>query len=77
MKKQQGHIRRKILTFFDFHKQNPDKLVLQRQQDLLNKDIKMQVRIESLLLAFIVKKKEGYSIATQQIIYICYKPLFF
>lgn len=43
-----------FLTFVD---KTPDELIVQRQQDLLNPDRKIQRRIESLLLAFLAKKK--------------------
>jgi hypothetical protein len=47
--------------FLEFIDENPDELVVQRQQDLLNPDRKIQRRMESQLLAFIGKKKaEGY-----------------
>jgi hypothetical protein len=54
--------------FLDFICENPDELIAQRQQDLLKTDRKIQRRLESQLLAFIVNKKQnGYAIATQKI----------
>ena len=54
--------------FLTFVGKTPDELIVQRQQDLLNPDRKIQRRIESLLLAFLAKKKaEGYAVATRQI----------
>ena len=43
--------------FLSFVGKTPDELIVQRQQDLLNLDRKIQRRIESLLLAFLAKKK--------------------
>jgi hypothetical protein len=58
----------KLRRVLRIYRQEPDELIVQRQQDLLNKDIKVQRRIESQFLAFIAKKKkDGYSISTQQI----------
>ena len=48
--------------FLSFVGKTPDELIVQRQQDLLNPDRKIQRRIESLLLAFLAKKKsDGYA----------------
>jgi hypothetical protein len=50
---------------------------VQRQQDLLNPDMKVQRRIETLFLNFIAQKRnEGYSIATQQIIFASIRSFF-
>jgi len=63
--------------FLSFIGKNPDELVVQRQHDLLNKDIKTQRTIETKFLAFIAKKrKDGYSISTQQIIYASIRSFF-
>jgi integrase len=56
---------------------NPDQLLTQRQDDILNRDIKTQRRIESQFLAFIAKKKEeGYAAATLQIIFASIRSFF-
>jgi site-specific recombinase XerD len=56
---------------------NPDQLLAQRQEDLLNRDIKTQRRIESKFLAFLAKKKEeGYATATLQIIFASIRSFF-
>jgi len=56
---------------------NPDELIVQRQQDLLNPNIKIQRRIESQFLKYIAtKKKEGYATATLQIIYASIRSFF-
>ena len=63
-----------FLTFVD---KTPDALIVQRQQDLLNPDRKIQRRIESLLLAFLAKKKaEGYAVATRQIYFASIRSFF-
>jgi integrase len=63
--------------FLDFIGKNPDELIVQRQQDLLNPDRKIQRKMESQLLAFIGKKKEeGYAIATQQIYFASIRSFF-
>ena len=63
--------------FLQFANKNADELIIQRQQDLLSKDLKIQRRIESQFLAFIAeKKKEGYAIATLQIIYASIRSFF-
>ena len=63
--------------FLEFIGKNPDELIVQRQQDLLNKDIKVQRRIESQFLAFINKKKQdGYAVATQQIAFASIRSFF-
>jgi integrase len=63
--------------FLDFIGKNPDELIAQRQQDLLNPDRKIQRRIESQLLTFIAKKKQnGYAIATQQIYFASIRSFF-
>ncbi len=63
-----------FLTFVD---KTPDELIVQRQQDLLNPDRKIQRRIESLLLAFLAKKKaEGYAVATRQIYFASIRSFF-
>lgn len=63
--------------FLDFIDKNPDELIVQRQQDLLNPDRKIQRRIESQFLLFIGKKKtEGYAIATQQIYFASIRSFF-
>ena len=63
--------------FLAFIGKNPDELIVQRQQDLLNKDIKIQRSIERQFLAFIGKKKqEGYAVATQQIVYASVRSFF-
>ncbi|MDD3793118.1 MAG: hypothetical protein PHY74_08325, partial [Candidatus Bathyarchaeota archaeon] len=63
--------------FLDFIGKNPDELIVQRQQDLLNPDRKIQRRIESQLLLFIDKKKtKGYAIATQQIYFASIRSFF-
>jgi hypothetical protein len=43
--------------FLSFVGKTPDEIIVQRQQDLLYPDRKIQRRIESLLLAFLAKKK--------------------
>jgi hypothetical protein len=49
--------------FLDFIGKNPDELIVQRQQDLLHPDRKIQRRIESQLLFFISHKKaKNYAI---------------
>jgi integrase len=63
-----------FLTFVD---KTPDELIVQRQQDLLNPDRKIQRRIESLFLAFLAKKKaEGYAVATRQIYFASIRSFF-
>jgi integrase len=63
--------------FLEFIGKNPDELIVQRQQDLLNPDRKIQRRIESQLLAFIAKKKkEGYAVATQQLYFASIRSFF-
>ena len=67
----------KFAEFLQFIDKNPDELIVQRQQDLLNKDIKIQRRIESQFLEFLAKKKkQGYAIATLQIIYASIRSFF-
>jgi integrase len=63
--------------FLSFVNKTPDELIVQRQQDLLNPDRKIQRRIESLLLAFLAKKKaEGYAVATRQIYFASIRSFF-
>jgi integrase len=63
--------------FLDFIGKNPDELIVQRQQDLLNPDRKIQRRIESELLAFIAQKKaNNYAVATQQIYFASIRSFF-
>lgn len=63
--------------FLDFIGKNPDELIVQRQQDLLNPDRKIQRRIESELLAFIAQKKaNNYAVATQQIYFAAIRSFF-
>jgi integrase len=63
--------------FLAFIEKGPDELIVQRQQDLLNPDRKIQRRIESQLLAFIAKKKkDGYAVATQQIYFASIRSFF-
>jgi hypothetical protein len=63
--------------FLSFVVKTPDELIVQRQQDLLNPDRKIQRRIESLLLAFLAKKKsEGYAVATRQIYFASIRSFF-
>ena len=63
--------------FLSFVGKTPDELIVQRQQDLLNPDRKIQRRIESLLLAFLAKKKaEGYAVATRQIYFASIRSFF-
>ncbi|MCW4019358.1 MAG: hypothetical protein NWF00_11890 [Candidatus Bathyarchaeota archaeon] len=67
----------KFSEFLSYIDKNPDELIVQRQQDLLNPDIKIQRRIESQFLAFIAKKKrDGYSVSTQQIIFASIRSFF-
>jgi integrase len=66
-----------FMEFLEFVNKTPDELIVQRQQDLLNPDMKIQRRIESLFLAFIAqKKKDDYSIATQQVIFASIRSFF-
>jgi integrase len=63
--------------FLDFIGKNPDELIVQRQQDLLNPDRKIQRTIESQFLAFIAKKKqEGYATATLQLMFASIRSFF-
>jgi integrase len=63
--------------FLDFVGKNPDELVVQRQEDLLNPDRRIQRKIESQLLAFMGKKKsEGYATATQQLYFASIRSFF-
>lgn len=63
--------------FLNYINKNPDELIVQRQQNLLNPDKKIQRTIESQFLAFIAKKKnDGYAIATQQIIFASIRSFF-
>jgi integrase len=63
--------------FLGFIGKNPDELIVQRQQDLLNPDRKIQRRIESQLMAFIAKKKaNNYAVATQQIYFAAIRSFF-
>ena len=63
--------------FLAFIGMTPDELIVQRQQDLLNPDRKIQRRIESQLLAFIAKKKQdGYAVATQQLYFASIRSFF-
>ena len=63
--------------FLTFIGKTPDELIVQRQQDLLNPDRKIQRRIESQLLAFIAKKKQdGYAVATQQLYFASIRSFF-
>ena len=65
---------REFLTFVG---KTPDELIVQRQQDLLSPDRKIQRRVESLLLAFLAKKKiEGYAVATRQIYFASIRSFF-
>jgi hypothetical protein len=68
-------------TFFNeflaFIEMTSDELLKQRQQDALNPNMKIQRRIETKFLAFINKKKrEGYSVSTQQIIFASIRSFF-
>jgi integrase len=68
---------RNFAEFLKFVNMNPDQLLTQRQDDILNRDIKTQRRIESQFLAFIAKKKEeGYAAATLQIIFASIRSFF-
>jgi integrase len=63
--------------FLEFIGKSPDELIVQRQQDILNPDRKIQRRIESQFLAFLAKKKQdGYSVATQQVIFASIRSFF-
>jgi integrase len=63
--------------FLEFIGKNPDEVIVQRQQDLLNPDRKIQRRIESTFLGFLAKKRQdGYSIATQQVIFASIRSFF-
>ena len=63
--------------FLRFINKNPDELIVQRQQDLLSPDIKIQRSIESQFLRYIAtKKKEGYATATLQIMYASIRSFF-
>jgi integrase len=63
--------------FLSFVSKTPDELIVQRQQDLLSPDRKIQRRIESLFLAFLAKKKaEGYAVATRQIYFASIRSFF-
>jgi integrase len=63
--------------FLDFIGKTADELIVQRQQDLLNPDRKIQRRVESQLLAFIAKKKQdGYDVATQQLYFASIRSFF-
>jgi site-specific recombinase XerD len=63
--------------FLEYVKMSADEVLNQRQQDVLNPNIKIQRRIETQFLAFINKKKqEGYSISTQQIIFASIRSFF-
>ena len=63
--------------FLSFVGKTPDELIVKRQQDLLNFDRKTQRRVESLLLAFLAKKKaEGYAVATRQIYFASIRSFF-
>jgi len=68
---------RNFAEFLKFVNMNPDQLLAQRQDDILNRDIKTQRRIESQFLSFIAKKKkEGYAAATLQIIFASIRSFF-
>lgn len=68
---------KKFADFLQFINKNPDELIVQRQQDLLNPDIKIQRRIESQFLGYIAaKKKEGYATASLQIMYASIRSFF-
>jgi hypothetical protein len=68
---------RNFAEFLKFVNMKPDKLLAQRQDDILNRDIKKQRRIESLFLSFIAKKKEeDYAAATLQIIFASIRSFF-
>lgn len=63
--------------FLIFVGKTPDELIVQRQQDLLNADKKIQRRVESQLNAFIAKKKaDGYAVATQQLYFASIRSFF-
>ncbi len=63
--------------FLSFVGKTPDELIVQRQQNLLNPDRKIQRGVESLLLAFLAKKKaEGYAVATRQIYFASIRSFF-
>jgi integrase len=63
--------------FLGFVGRAPDELIVQRQQDLLNPDKKIQRRVESQLNAFIAKKKtDGYAVATQQLYFASIRSFF-
>jgi hypothetical protein len=69
--------KKNFADFLQFINKNPDELIVQRQQDLLNPDIKIQRRIESQFLRYIAaKKKEGYATATLQIMYASIRSFF-
>lgn len=63
--------------FLEYLETNADELLVQRQQDTLNSNMKIQRRLETVFLAFINKKKQdGYSIATQQVIFASIRSFF-
>ena len=63
--------------FLNYIKKNPDELIVQRQQDLLSPDIKTQRTIERQFLAFLnQKKKEGYAVASRQIMFASIRSFF-
>lgn len=63
--------------FLRYINKNPNELIAQRQQDLLNQDIKIQRQNETQFLNFLaLKKKQGYSIATQQIYFASIRSFF-
>jgi len=63
--------------FLQYINKTADELLQQRQQDILNPNMKIQRKIETQFLAFINKKKqEGYSISTQQIIFASIRSFF-
>jgi integrase len=63
--------------FSEYTGKNPNELIAQRQQDLLNPDLKIQRRIETEFLNFIAKKRsDSYAVATQQIYFSSIRSFF-
>jgi site-specific recombinase XerD len=63
--------------FLQYIKTDADALLIQRQKDVMNPNLKIQRSIETQFLAFINKKKqEGYSISTQQVIFASIRSFF-
>jgi site-specific recombinase XerD len=63
--------------FLEFIHKTADELMTQRQEDALNKDIKIQRRIESQFLTFLTEKKnQGYAVASRQIMFAAIRSFF-